>query len=79
MLETIYKYIQDKEKILLNKRVRSIAYVQSKPVVTCEDGSTYSGDIVVGCDGVHSKVRGEMWRLTDEEKPGKIPSSDKDC
>ena len=50
-----------------------------KPIVTCEDGSKYSGDIVVGCDGVHSVVRMEMWRITDGQVPGKIPSSDKDC
>lgn len=79
MLQTLYKYIQEKDKVLVNKRVRSVAYEDSKPIVTCEDGSKYSGDILVGCDGVHSIVRREMWRITDKEEPGKIPGSDKDC
>ncbi len=81
MLQTLLKHIKEKEKekILVSKRVRNITYENSKPIVACEDGSTYSGDIVVGCDGVRSVVRQEMWRITDEEQPGKIPSSDKDC
>ena len=29
--------------------------------VHCRDGSIYEGDLVVGADGVHSVVRGEMW------------------
>jgi 2-polyprenyl-6-methoxyphenol hydroxylase-like FAD-dependent oxidoreductase len=71
--------MKDKDKVQVNKRVRNIEYHNSKPTVTCEDGSKYTGEIVVGCDGVHSVVRKEMWRLTDLEEPGKIPASDKDC
>ncbi|KAE9370063.1 FAD/NAD(P)-binding domain-containing protein [Stipitochalara longipes BDJ] len=77
VLQTLFKHIKDKDKVFVNKRVRKITYENSKPIVACEDGSTYSGDIVVGCDGVHSVVRKEMWRITDKEEPGKIPSSDK--
>ena len=79
MLKTLLKYIKEKDKVLVNKRVRRITYKDSKPIVACEDGSTYPGDIVVGCDGVHSVVRQEMWRIADKEAPGKIPVSDKDC
>ncbi|KAI5801293.1 hypothetical protein EDC01DRAFT_764793 [Geopyxis carbonaria] len=32
--------------------------------VHCADGSEFIGDLVVGCDGVHSAVRKEMWRLS---------------
>lgn len=79
MLKTLLKYIKEKDKVLVNKRVRKITYEDSKPIVACEDGSTYSGDIVVGCDGVHSVVRQEMWRIADKEEPRKIPVSDKTC
>ncbi|OQD80294.1 hypothetical protein PENANT_c037G04700 [Penicillium antarcticum] len=39
--------------------------------VDCEDGSSYHGDVVVGCDGVNSKAstRSEMCRLAKED-PG---------
>jgi 2-polyprenyl-6-methoxyphenol hydroxylase-like FAD-dependent oxidoreductase len=30
----------------------------------CEDGSAFSGDVLIGCDGVYSKVRQELWRVS---------------
>lgn len=36
-------------------------------------------DVLVGTDGVYSKVRSEMWRLADKAKPGWIPQKEKDC
>lgn len=43
-----------------------------------EDGSTYHGDVVAACDGIHSTVRSEMWRNADGIQPGKL-SEDKHC
>ena len=43
----------------------------SASVVT-EDGSVFQGDLIVGADGVHSRIRSEMWRLADELHPGMI-------
>lgn len=43
----------------------------SASVVT-EDGSVFRGDLIVGADGVHSRIRSEMWRLADELYPGMI-------
>jgi 2-polyprenyl-6-methoxyphenol hydroxylase-like FAD-dependent oxidoreductase len=79
VLQTLHKYIKDKNKVLVNKRVCNIEYQHEKLIVLCKDGSKHIGDIVVGCDGVHSAVRKEMWRLTDLNEPGKVPLSDKDC
>lgn len=44
----------------------------------CEDGTSYTGDILVGADGVNSKARSEMWRLADEQDPGLV-KADKNC
>lgn len=35
-------------------------------LVRTKDGEDYKGDLVVGCDGVHSIVRREMWRISAE-------------
>lgn len=75
----LHKHVWDKSKVHVGKRVRSVVYENGRPVVVSEDGSKYHGDIVVGCDGVHSAVRREMWRICDEETPGKIPEKDKTC
>lgn len=45
--------------------------------VQAEDGSSYTGEIVVGADGVHSAVRKEMWRDGLESDP-ELFQADKD-
>ncbi|KAF2418752.1 FAD/NAD(P)-binding domain-containing protein [Tothia fuscella] len=62
-LEIIGANIKDQSKIHLNMSITSVEESDSEVTVTCEDGSVYHGDILVGADGVRSKVREEMWRL----------------
>lgn len=42
-----------------------------------EDGAVYTGDLIVGADGVHSSVRSEMWRLADVISPGLITEKER--
>jgi 2-polyprenyl-6-methoxyphenol hydroxylase-like FAD-dependent oxidoreductase len=79
ILLAMYERISKKEKVLLNKRVKGIEYVNSKPVVSCTDGTIYHGDVIVGADGVHSVTRSEMWRLAEADALGSIPLKDKTC
>lgn len=75
----MYNRILDKEKVLVNKRVRSITYRDDLATVICDDNSEYSGNVIVGCDGVNSIVRREMWRICDQEEHGRISDDDKKC
>ncbi|KAH8167170.1 hypothetical protein CIB48_g1074 [Xylaria polymorpha] len=67
----------DKARILTNKKVTDIARDEQGVTVSCNDGSSYYGQIVIGADGVHSKVRRSMRELAvksgtsdiNEEKP----------
>jgi 2-polyprenyl-6-methoxyphenol hydroxylase-like FAD-dependent oxidoreductase len=63
--------IAQKDKMLPNKTVLQIDQTDSGVSVKCEDGSSYNGDMVVGCDGVNSKAstRSEMCRLAREKDP----------
>lgn len=65
--------------MLLHKRVLSIDQTDSGVNMDCEDGSSYHGDVVVGCDGVNSKasIRNEMCRLASEENPEYFPEMEK--
>ncbi len=43
------------------------------------DGTEQVGDLVVGADGVHSKVRELMWKHANEAIPGFISAAEKRC
>ncbi|KAF2157138.1 FAD/NAD(P)-binding domain-containing protein [Myriangium duriaei CBS 260.36] len=77
VLRTLYDSLQDKSRIHLNKRVAHVDTSEEGVTLKCTDGSAYNGHVLVGCDGVNSAVRHEMWRLADEQSPGFIPESDK--
>lgn len=79
LLQVLYNNIRDKTKILTGKRVQKVDLNDDGVVVQTSDGSTYTGDILIGADGIHSAVRGEMWRLANEQSPGWIPSDEHSC
>ncbi|KKY39698.1 putative fad binding domain-containing protein [Diaporthe ampelina] len=67
----------DKACILTGKTVTGIATEEDGIEVLCGDGTTFHGSIVIGADGVNSKVRQSMRELAEkasapdvnEEKP----------
>lgn len=69
VLRALANTVASEEKVLLNKRVKSIEHHATGAMVFCEDGTFYDGDIVIGCDGVNSKVRNEMWRIAGTTDP----------
>lgn len=75
VLQVLANHVKDQRKIFLNKKVASIDHFSDKVIVHCTDGSSYTGDIVVGADGVASRVRQEMWRVAKED----ISSGEKNC
>jgi 2-polyprenyl-6-methoxyphenol hydroxylase-like FAD-dependent oxidoreductase len=66
-LQILYNNLKSKERVLTNKRVCRAEHESESVKVYTKDGSTYTGDFVVGTDGVHSAVRQEMWRISDED------------
>lgn len=66
-----------KEKILTDKKVFDIIPTSTGVHVTCNDGTSYEGSIVIGTDGAHSYVREKMRDLAlndnseqvNDEKP----------
>ncbi|KAL4877623.1 hypothetical protein BJY04DRAFT_230591 [Aspergillus karnatakaensis] len=77
ILETLYRRYPDKSNILLNRAVANIEKTDEGVSVRTADGSSYHGTIVVGADGVHSRVRSEMWRLADSVSPELITLREK--
>ncbi|UPK90661.1 hypothetical protein LCI18_001596 [Fusarium solani-melongenae] len=76
VLQMLYENIRDKSKVLTNKHVYKVDLMGDGVVVKTQDGSTYHGDILVGADGIHSAVRGEMWRIANKMSPGWFPNNE---
>ena len=74
----MYENLKDQSKIKLQKRISKVDHNKNEVIVLCEDGTAVSGDVLVGCDGVHSKVRHELWRLSHLQEPDAIDPSDKE-
>lgn len=61
-LKSMYEQLKDKSKIQLKKKVVGFKHERASVKVLCADGTEINGSIVVGADGIHSKVREEMQR-----------------
>ncbi|KAJ3962256.1 hypothetical protein N0V92_000987 [Colletotrichum tropicale] len=70
LIQVLHSNLKHKERVLTSTRAVSVDIMESSARVTTEDGQVFSGDIVVGADGIHSTVRKEMWR---NAPPGYFP------
>lgn len=75
-LRIMYENLDEKSKIKLQKQISKVDHSESGVTVTCNDGTTISGDVLIGCDGVHSIVRNEMWRLAHLHEQKSFDPSD---
>ncbi|KAL4764803.1 FAD-dependent oxidoreductase [Aspergillus foveolatus] len=68
LLYTLFNSLEGRSKVKVGARVvginRSTAF-NGQLTVTTENGEHYTGDIVVGADGVHGIALKEMWRLAE--------------
>lgn len=75
----MYGCLKKKEKVLVGKRVAKVDMSDTGVTVTTADGDTFSGDMLVGADGVHSVVREAMWRYAGlkpaEKNKGRFPQT----
>ncbi|KAF1913791.1 hypothetical protein BDU57DRAFT_520810 [Ampelomyces quisqualis] len=73
----LYDGLPDKSKVRTSARVDRIEHTETGVKVYLTDGTFEEGDIVIGADGVHSRVRQVMWDYAAEHEPDTIPDSDK--
>nr|ART35001.1 putative monooxygenase [Fusarium aywerte] len=76
-LRELYELLPDKSKVHERARVEEINEVNSMAHVVLADGREFTGDLVVGADGVHSKVREIMWDKANAAHPGLITVEEK--
>ncbi|WXC50617.1 hypothetical protein QX201_010294 [Fusarium graminearum] len=68
VIQVLFDSLKYKDRVLTSKRVNVVEHGGDHVTVHTTDGSKYTGDVVVGADGIHSKVRQEMWRIANDAK-----------
>lgn len=61
----------------MEKNVVHLEQTSGSVKAITKDGISYTGDILVGADGVHSAIRQQMWRLADQQDPAYFPAHDR--
>lgn len=74
----LYSQVKNKDRIHVKKRVDVIEPLEGSVRVTTTGGHSYSGDIVLGADGIHSKVRSEMRRIANTVDPSLFEPKEED-
>ncbi|GAB1205339.1 hypothetical protein APSETT445_004013 [Aspergillus pseudonomiae] len=72
VLDVLWNKLPDKSRVLAGKKVVKMQQTSTEATVHCLDGSTYTGDIVVGADGVHSIIHREMYRHMEMMQLGMV-------
>lgn len=76
-MRILYEQLPDRSKVHEKARVEEIIEKDEKAHVMLKDGREFVGDVVIGSDGVHSKVREIMWDKANAVKPGMITVEEK--
>lgn len=78
LLQALYDNLQAKDRVILNAKVVDINSSEGGVKVTTARGAEFFGSMVIGADGVHSRVREIMVRLANEKCPGYFPPGELD-
>jgi 2-polyprenyl-6-methoxyphenol hydroxylase-like FAD-dependent oxidoreductase len=78
LLQILYQSLPEKSNVFVDSTVVRVDYQEDNSVlVYTHDGRYYQGDLVVGADGVHSRVRAQMWRIGNALRPGMVTDDEK--
>ncbi|KAL2842634.1 hypothetical protein BJX68DRAFT_270569 [Aspergillus pseudodeflectus] len=72
LIQILHDSFEDPSHIHVNKCVARVQQGKDSVSVVTEDGASYEGDLVVGADGVHSKVRAEMWSFHNSPELARV-------
>ena len=76
-LRILYERLPDRSFIKTGAKIQKITDSSSGVKVKLSDGSIEKGDMLLGCDGTHSVVRGAMWDHANKAIPGFISEKEK--
>ncbi|WYZ38499.1 hypothetical protein EsH8_III_000413 [Colletotrichum jinshuiense] len=73
LIQALYDTLPEaaKARYFTGKKLAGITATETGVTVNCDDGSSYSGSVVLGADGVHSATRRQMRQLAIAEDPSR--------
>ncbi|KAI2617412.1 FAD binding domain protein [Hypoxylon sp. NC1633] len=78
-LQLLYDGLPDKTPIRNSIIIKDVKEVIDGVEVTLADGTVEKGDMLLGCDGVHSSMRSFMWHYANKDIPGFITDKEKNA
>ncbi|GFF58146.1 LOW QUALITY PROTEIN: hypothetical protein IFM46972_11014 [Aspergillus udagawae] len=76
-LQILYDCLPNKSFIKLGCRVRDVTQDSNGVEVVLDDGTVERGDMVQGCNSVHSLVKQRMWDLANQKIPRVITAQER--
>lgn len=67
LVDILYQNLADKSKVYTSCDAVKVEYLEHGARVETQNKRVFTGSIVVGADGVHSRIRQEMWRIINKE------------
>jgi 2-polyprenyl-6-methoxyphenol hydroxylase-like FAD-dependent oxidoreductase len=67
LVDTLYQHILAKDKIYTEEKVINIWHTDDNVEILTQSGRSFTADVVIGADGIHSPVRSAMWEVAKKE------------
>lgn len=68
-MQILYDNLPTKSLVRTGCSVKGLRLVEDGIEAVLADGTVEIGDMVIGCDGVHSSVRSMMWDYSNKTTP----------
>lgn len=78
-LQILYDALPDKSFVVTEAEITDVIEFLDRVEAHLADGTVQTGDMVLGCDGVHSLIRSIMWDHAGKKSPGLIKDEEKTC
>ncbi|KAF7562291.1 hypothetical protein G7046_g1840 [Stylonectria norvegica] len=76
-LRIMHEQLPDERYVKTGKKVVDVIDREDGVTVILQDGTQEEGDMLIGCDGVHSTVRELMWRNANLAQPNLVNAQEK--
>lgn len=78
LVQILYDSLKEPSRVLVNQGVVDVETYPGGVQVHTKNNDTFTGEILVGADGIHSTVRKAIYNIAEREKPGHLSKKELD-